>query len=458
MTMSVSEIIDVSITMDTRVVESQSFSTPLAMAYHDKWPDLVRSYDADTADTVLTSEGFAAGHPARKLIAAAFRLDPKPALVKLGRLPLPGAKDTHTLTVDSAVVEGDVVSLTVVLPDGTESDITHTVAASGTPTTAATALELLIEALAGIDSTASAAVITMVASAYGSVLFVKNCKNIVPARTTADLGYAAALDAIRDVDDDFYATGIDVNSPANLTAMATWAETKTKVFGGHLFGTRAAYVSYIGAHTAQHRSFVMFAAMNQRSGSTLAGLPGGQDDLYPGFEAVSFLCANAPGSVNLWGKQLPGVNADAMTTNDRNLIATAKGNTYRRVGGIDMIQDGQALSGRFMDLTVGADWLTNEIAITVFAWLVAQKKVEYTDDNAEIARSLVKGVLGASTTPVREGGQGILRADPAPTVTVPKVASVSLVNRGNRLLPDVKFFGELAGAIQGISIRGNLSI
>ena len=54
--------------------------------------------------------------------------------------------------------------------------------------------------------------------------------------------------------------------------------------------------------------------------------------------------------------------------------------------------------------------------------------------------------------------QGILAADPAPTVTVPKVADVSAADKTARLLPDMKFTGTLAGAIHKVTITGVVSV
>ena len=53
---------------------------------------------------------------------------------------------------------------------------------------------------------------------------------------------------------------------------------------------------------------------------------------------------------------------------------------------------------------------------------------------------------------------GILRRDPAPTYSVPKVSSIDVNDRANRLLPDMKFVAELAGAIHRVQVRGTVSV
>ena len=54
--------------------------------------------------------------------------------------------------------------------------------------------------------------------------------------------------------------------------------------------------------------------------------------------------------------------------------------------------------------------------------------------------------------------QGILAADPAPTITVLKVADVSQADKANRNLPDITFNATLAGAIHKVTVRGTVSV
>jgi hypothetical protein len=51
-----------------------------------------------------------------------------------------------------------------------------------------------------------------------------------------------------------------------------------------------------------------------------------------------------------------------------------------------------------------------------------------------------------------------LSSDPAPVVTVPKVADISAGNKTTRTLPDMKFTGTLAGAIHKVIITGVVSV
>ena len=83
---------------------------------------------------------------------------------------------------------------------------------------------------------------------------------------------------------------------------------------------------------------------------------------------------------------------------------------------------------------------------------MSNDKVPFTDPGIAQVEGAVRGVLNQSV------GQGILSEDPEFTVTVPKAADVSTVDKSNRLLPDVKFTGTLAGAIHEVDIDGTVSV
>jgi hypothetical protein len=53
--------------------------------------------------------------------------------------------------------------------------------------------------------------------------------------------------------------------------------------------------------------------------------------------------------------------------------------------------------------------------------------------------------------------KGIFTATPAPVVTVPDVVDVSVTDKEDRILRDVKFTGTLAGAIHKVIISGVVS-
>jgi hypothetical protein len=84
--------------------------------------------------------------------------------------------------------------------------------------------------------------------------------------------------------------------------------------------------------------------------------------------------------------------------------------------------------------------------------LAGLDKVPYTDAGVALIQAQVIASLQSAVA------KGILTSDPAPVVTVPKVANVSPSDKAARILPDVKFSATLAGAIHKVNITGVVSV
>ena len=125
---------------------------------------------------------------------------------------------------------------------------------------------------------------------------------------------------------------------------------------------------------------------------------------------------------------------------------------YVQVSGVSITCNGKTSSGEFIDVTRFLDWLRIRMQENIFAQLAALDKIPYTDPGVGVVESEVYAVLDEG---IANGG---LAADPAPTVSVPLVADVSAVDRANRLLPDVKFNAQLAGAIHAVEVTGVITI
>lgn len=88
----------------------------------------------------------------------------------------------------------------------------------------------------------------------------------------------------------------------------------------------------------------------------------------------------------------------------------------------------------------------------VFGALASANKIPYTNAGVALIENEIRGSLN------RAIAAGILSDDPEPVLTVPKVANVAAVDKGVRLLPDVKWSGTLQGAIHKVSISGVISV
>lgn len=179
---------------------------------------------------------------------------------------------------------------------------------------------------------------------------------------------------------------------------------------------------------------------------------GAADTEFPEAAWAGLLLPEDPGSITWFGKTLAGVTRDELTSAEKNKALGNNVNTYTEIGGVNISQNGFMVSGRFLDVRRSADWLQARIEENIFRLIVASKKIPYTDAGVGLIENEIRAVLNEAI------GNDVLRADPEPTVTVPKVLNVSANDRANRLLPDVTFEAQLAGAIHKVIVRGTVSV
>ena len=133
-------------------------------------------------------------------------------------------------------------------------------------------------------------------------------------------------------------------------------------------------------------------------------------------------------------------------------METKKANYYITVAGVSIVMNGQVSGNEWIDTIRGIDWLEARMKERLFSALINAPKIPYTDNGVAIIEAGVRAQLA-------EGIRvGFLAADPAPEVTVPKVADIDPAQKAARILPDVSFSATLAGAIHEIEIDGVVSV
>ena len=145
------DIVSISITADSTTVSREGFGSVLVMSYHTRFVEQYRVYSSLAE---MLDDGFTSYDDAYRMARAIFAQDPTVTTIVVGRLPAAPTYQTK-LTMTSST-EGAYVRCKVVQPTtGTVSQIEYLIGAAETTTTVATAVELLIEAVTGVDSTSS---------------------------------------------------------------------------------------------------------------------------------------------------------------------------------------------------------------------------------------------------------------------------------------------------------------
>src|ERR1019366_7184179 len=147
----------------------------------------------------------------------------------------------------------------------------------------------------------------------------------------------------------------------------------------------------------------------------------------------------------------PGVPADCDTTLTEaqamglNTMTAAppgpggkNGNYYKTVAGQNWLFPGTCPSGRFMDLTIGIDWLQTRMQAAVLGAIAGLPKLPYTDFGIGKIGDAIQGVLRLGAPPpyglTLPDGQAPARPIKVP---VPPAAGLTSAQRASRNVPGV---------------------
>lgn len=268
------------------------------------------------------------------------------------------------------------------------------------------------------------------------------------------IGYSDFADIAADLADImaesnlWYGLSLTTQDDAVILAAAAYIETQEKIYiadsdeAGILTSGTADILSQLKA-LSYDRTALMYSS-SADEGPSAAWL-GGQLPQVPGSSTWKF-------------KQLVGIAPDKFTSSQRNNVIgipgtpQKNGNIYETVGGVPITEEGWMVSGQFIDITVGLDWLTSRLQESVFSLLVSVAKVPYTNAGVALVLNAVKQVLSQGVA------NGLIDGNSDITVNAPDVLDIPQADRANRILPDVTFSCRLAGAIHFVRIEGTVSV
>lgn len=286
------------------------------------------------------------------------------------------------------------------------------------------------------DFTAGDAEIQMATDMFSQTVRPPQIK--IGQREAGDASWTAALNAIEGVDSDWYGLVTESRVEADILEIAVWVEARIKIF--------LALTSDDDAKNGVAGNVLedLNAAAYDRS----SGWYSGDADNHLTAGLVGLQLPKDPGSTNWAHKTVNGITFDDLSATQQQNIESVKGNQYIRVAGLNVTQFGTMASGEYIDVIRGADFIQARIQELVFFELVNSEKIPYTNDGiAQIENRLREALqLGVANQIINDDF----------TITVPDVADVSVIDKGNRFLPDVEFEATLTGAINKTQIRGRL--
>jgi hypothetical protein len=444
--MSLDQVVDLTITVESVSPTRLGFGTPLIMAVQTVDADVLAEF-ASMAE--LVDAGYPTAHPVYRIASKFFSQNPRPQKVLVGKRSLPFTQTFRLIPVN--VTEGYVYNFTFVDADGTETAISYTVLAAATVATIVTALVALLSPLDDCTATDSTTHVT-IASTAGKLVNVKDLPNPAHLKVltvTADPGIATDLGIIFALDGTtWYSVQLDSESEAEVKAAAAYIETIRK----QLFYTTSDSDVLDGGVTNDICSDLQDASYARTSG------------IFSAKELLSYSSAawaggmlpTDPGAGTWAYRTLRTVTVDTLTSGQITQAHAKNCSTYTTIGGVNVTLPGKSASGEFIDITHFVDWLFARLQERIFGAIAnasaSGKKIPYTDQGVDIIRGLILAQLAQG---IKAGG---LAKDPAPTVTAPAVADIDSADKIARVLPDVSFTATLAGAIHAVQITGTLSV
>lgn len=424
MTNKLDQVIDISISLSTKAITQQGFGTPMILGTAMKLDRRLKEY----ADISAVAEDFAESDVEYKMAETEFSQSKTPDLVMIGKKVVLAS----TALTGATNPSGNIVNLN--LTDiGKKAEVGCTVVVSGFSTSGYNGTFVITDIIDdnNIRYTAAGALGATPAVGSGSVVLSETWSN--------------ALQKVFDYNQNWYCAHLSSNVEADILSAAAKIESLKR-----FLIVRSSDVDVLDAAETGSVLYQLKALNYDRTAL-----------MWNGDTSTKFIDAawggrmlpTVPGSENWAWKTLAGVVADEINVDG---VRTNNGNTYEIFAGRSCTGLGKAVSGEYIDIIRGVDWLKARLQENIFSLLINSEKVPMEDAGGDMVENAMREIFeqGVQNGLIRKDadGKGIY------TITVPDIADVPTADRIARYLSGITFAGELAGAINKIGIAGNLSV
>ncbi len=263
--------------------------------------------------------------------------------------------------------------------------------------------------------------------------------------SAAGTSFANELAAMKaDLGESVYGLLIDGFSQTEIALAAAFAEANGMIFLGQsaddeILTSQTDDVATAMKTAGYNRSAVCFS--RYMSGDFAAALLGRQ-------------LGQTPGSSNWAMQTLAGVSADVITTAAHALARGKRALTYTTDRNVAHTWDGFAASGRFFDLTHGADALKADMETRCYQVFLNAEKVPFNATGVAMLEAPMRAALTAAEgTP---GAAGLI--EPGWHVNMPNLVGYSAVDKAARHLRTAFFDAVLTGAVNKLTVAGTLTL
>lgn len=259
----------------------------------------------------------------------------------------------------------------------------------------------------------------------------------------------AAVEEIREKDDDWYILLTDQTSPEAVEALAAWVEASEPT------------EAELGAGIEDHRK-LYFGQTSKKEGNPSNAraivVYADQDKLQTEWADAAYL-GNVgpfyPQSVTWKFKRPQGISVPDLTAAERDALAEQYVNfltvEYKR----EYVKNGSCLDGEFIDVQIGADYIAKTMRDNLYDIFLNNATIGYTDEGFSIVADGVYKALN------RAVDLGIIARDPESrqgvyNVDVPKRSEATDEQARSRQMPDIAWEALLEGAVHSVKVKGVL--
>lgn len=433
--MSLNDIVNVNITRETASVSRAGFSTLNILGINKAFTGLIKFY----ASLAAVLEDFRVTDLEYLAAAAAFAQSPA-----VTRLAISRRSTTDVATVTVATVANSTAYTCRI------NGVTYSFTSDSNATNIEIAAGLVAAINAGSEPVTAAAVgdgtYTLTADVAGAAFSLKlDSRQTVAFVTDEDI--ADDIAAISLIDDTWYGLVYTDRTQSDVEDIAAYIETVKKYFV-----TASADADIIDQAASTDTTSI--AAVLKATGYARSAV------FYHALAASQFVDAALlgvilpldPGSYTAAFKSLGGVTVDTLTETQKTNALAKNAGIYLENGGVNITREGKSAEGEFIDIMIFIDWIQARIQEGVYALLVAQKKVPFTDAGIAAIQAEITAVLQLG---VDRGG---ITTSPAFSVTVPLASAVSSADKAARTLSGVTFQATLTGAIHATQINGTVQV
>lgn len=452
---SLDQLISINISQQTQAVQQPSFATPLIIG-----PTVPSGAGISTVANAFTSPagmlttGYTTASPEYIYALELFEQALSPTEFVVG-VRTTAVKQVDTFEV-ATVVSGHAYSFTMnglvitYTASGADSFSTILVGLNTDIGTVFPSSPPVVGVLSGSGSTTT---LTLTSSTAGApVTYSAIDADLTHVALTANNGIQTDINNIISVNNSWYGMMITQGTDNDVLQAAALIQSLKKIYGA--ISSTAAIATPVSTDVASlleakgyTRTFLTYTAPANVSEGKEAAWMGGQ------LPAV-------PGSNNWAYKQLLGCTPDNISQSAQAIligdpvagVAGKNVNIYQTVGGSNITQMGTMASGQYIDLTVGIDWLESTLQTNIFANLVQNPKIPYTDIGTGILISAVKAAIDQGVT------NGFIDGASPISITAPMVSTVPANQRANRISPTISFSCRLAGAFNAVVVMGTVTV